>query len=159
MKWETNFEAGRKLEHKTDEILNRLLQQHFNYHSIVYDYTDDRTKATDATLYKLDGSKISISKRVRRFKFIENFGRDFTVRYTELPKYLDYITGPDYMLYCFLSPDESKIQAYYMIDLFHFRFDFMKYRVYPLIGNNDSTKFYIIPVDDYFSAIKQYDLR
>jgi hypothetical protein len=159
--WKTNFDTNRDLEARSDAILDGLIAKHFVNPIITYDVVDDMTYATDATVKVYDivfGGLVNykISKRARRYNFIKYYSQDFTIRTSELPKILHYTTGPDYMFYTYLSKDETQCLGYYLIDLFKFRLDFNKWRVYREIQNKDGTTAIVIPVDEYKNCIEIY---
>lgn len=108
---------SQKFEDEVKQIFADLLIQRAPDHV-------DWNEATDLTIMQIHPFDIGV--RIRRHKYLEDYGDEITMRYkrsngkkTEWDKLVD--GKGDYYFYGFCDEDEEKICAYNILDLTHFR--------------------------------------
>jgi len=111
-----SYEQDRKIEDVFAPLIKNILGQHF----IGKIEEADLEQATDFAIYCVKPFKIAV--RLRRFDYFHSFYNEFTIRWsrpsgakTEIHKIREHLVN--YLLYGFLSPDETEIIQYFIGDL------------------------------------------
>ena len=116
---DSKFIKDSKIEFRFANLIKNILGQVF----ISKELTSDLEQGTDFAIFKVNPFKVAV--RLRRFDYFESFYDEFTIRWsrpsgvkTEIHKIRDGLV--DYLLYGFLSPDETEIIQYFIADLHKF---------------------------------------
>lgn len=105
-----------KLEAQFANLIKNILGQTF----IRQDEIADQEEGTDFAIFLV--KPFRVATRLRRFYYFEKFYDEFTIRWsrpsgakTEIHKIKEGLV--DFLLYGFLSPDETEIIQYFIADL------------------------------------------
>lgn len=148
-----NYNNNSDLERLTNKMLDEIIKKHFDVYQLMYFRNEDLNHVCDITVVTNTFEVIAVGKRVREYKFYNDYKDEFTIRELELHKILN--GHGDYIIYGFLSEDKTKIIRYFIIDLKEFRSEYHSSKERPHY-NKDGTMFYAFKYWQFNNSVKVY---
>lgn len=103
---------------------------------------------------------LSIGVRIRRHRYLEQFGPQLTLRASEMPKLI--AGGPDYLFAGWASPDEERLAAWVILDVGQWRLWLVRSlwagrRPWATCHNGDGSRFLVFDLASCRNAIVAAD--